>query len=98
MKINLSEDIQSLSSFKRDTSKFMKRLKKTGEPLVLTVNGKAELVVLDAPEYEKFLSIKDFTETVYGISQGLDSAEKGKGVRAEKFFDSFFKRNNIGQA
>ena len=46
--LNLSRDIDSLTSFKRDTSGFLERLKKTGEPVILTINGKAELVVQDA--------------------------------------------------
>ena len=43
--MKLTRDIQSLSTFKRDTAKVVRQLKKTGQPVVLTVNGKAELVV-----------------------------------------------------
>ena len=50
--MKLTRDIQSLSVFKRDTSKFMRQMKKTGQPIVLTVNGKAEMVVLDAESYD----------------------------------------------
>ena len=46
--IDLSRDIHSLTDFKRKTSEFMKQLKETGSPVVLTINGKAELVVQDA--------------------------------------------------
>lgn len=51
--MKLSRDIQSLSSFKRDTSKFMRQLKKTGMPMVLTVNGKAAMVIQDADSFQK---------------------------------------------
>jgi hypothetical protein len=46
--MKLTRDIQSLSTFKRDTAKLDRQLKKTRQPVVLTVNGKAELVVQDA--------------------------------------------------
>jgi hypothetical protein len=46
--IDLSQDIHSLSDFKRQTAKFRTRLKKTGNPVVLTINGKAEMIVQDA--------------------------------------------------
>ena len=46
--MNLIEDIHSLTDFKRKTSEFLRQLKETGKPLVLTINGKAELVVQDA--------------------------------------------------
>jgi prevent-host-death family protein len=49
--INLSKDIHSLTEFKRNTTEFLQRLKETKHPLVLTVNGKAELVVQDAESY-----------------------------------------------
>ena len=38
--IDVSQDIHSLTAFKRNTSGLMKRLKRTRRPLVLTVKGK----------------------------------------------------------
>ena len=43
--LDLSRDIHSLTDFKRNTSDYVKQMKKTKSPVVLTVNGKAELVV-----------------------------------------------------
>jgi hypothetical protein len=51
--LNLSRDINSLSNFKRKTPEFMEQLKETRSPLVLTVNGVAELVVQSAESYQK---------------------------------------------
>jgi prevent-host-death family protein len=51
--IDLSTDIHSVSDFKRNTSHFMARMKKSGHPLVLTLNGRAELVVQDAAGYQR---------------------------------------------
>ena len=53
--INLSRDIQSLSTFKRNTNELISQMKETGNPIVLTVNGKAELVVQDAVAYQQLL-------------------------------------------
>ena len=39
--LNVAEDIHSFTTFKRNSSDLMKRMKKTGRPLVLTINGKA---------------------------------------------------------
>jgi prevent-host-death family protein len=46
--LDIANDIRSLSDFKRNTSELLERLKKTGNPLLLTINGKAEVVVQDA--------------------------------------------------
>ena len=37
--INLERDIQSLSTFKRNTNDLIGQTKETGSPIVLTVNG-----------------------------------------------------------
>ncbi len=53
--LDIATDIQSLSSFKRDTATIAARLKETGQPVVLTVNGKAEMVVQDAAAYQQLV-------------------------------------------
>jgi hypothetical protein len=50
--LDLANDIRSLSDFKRNTVDLLDRLRKTGHPMVLTINGKAELVVQDAEAYQ----------------------------------------------
>lgn len=53
--INLCEDICSITDFKRRTSEFVSRLRDTGRAVVLTTNGKADVVVQDAASYQKLL-------------------------------------------
>jgi prevent-host-death family protein len=51
----LGEDVQPLSDFKRKTSEILERLRLTGRPILLTLNGRAEVVVQDALSYQKLL-------------------------------------------
>ena len=88
--INLSRDIHSLTDFKPNTTEFLQRLKRTKHPLVLTVNGKAELVVQDAESYQKLLDAVELLETLKGIKLGLEQIEQGKGKKAEDFFNQLF--------
>ena len=37
---DINNDINSLSNFKRNTPEFLRQLKETGHPVVLTINGK----------------------------------------------------------
>lgn len=67
------EDIRSLTDFQRNTKAHIKRLKATGRPEVLTVNGKAELIVQDAAAYEETL------DAIRGIQRGLDAMKEGTG-------------------
>jgi PHD/YefM family antitoxin component YafN of YafNO toxin-antitoxin module len=56
------EDIGSLTDFARNTKTHLKRLKRTGRPELLTVNGKAEVVVQSASAYQRLIeSLEKFT-------------------------------------
>ncbi len=46
------QNIQSLSDFKRNAKRFIEQIKATKSPMVLTVNGKAEVVVQDAVAFQ----------------------------------------------
>ena len=93
--MKLSRDIQSLSVFKRDTSKFLRQIKKTGEPLVLTVNGKAVAVVHDPDSYQDYLREKDRQEAIAGVKRGLADVRAGRTRPAEDVFRDLFERFGI---
>ncbi len=82
--LNLSQDIHPLTDFKRKTSSFMSRLKKTHRAVVLTVNGKAELVVQDAKSYQQILDRLERLEAVEAIRLGIAAAEQGRVRPARK--------------
>lgn len=84
--INLREEINSLSNFKRNTSEFVEQLKETGKPIILTINGKAELVVQDAGSYQKLLEIAEKLETIEALKPAIAEMKAGKGEAAEKVF------------
>lgn len=93
--MKLSRDIQSLSVFKRDSSKFIKQIKKTGEPLVLTVNGKAAAVVLDPDSYQSYLREKDWHDTMTALRQAREDVKADRVQDAEDFFREFEERHGI---
>ena len=49
------EDIGSLTDFARNTKAHLRRLKRTGRAELLTVNGKAEVVIQNATAYQQLL-------------------------------------------
>jgi PHD/YefM family antitoxin component YafN of YafNO toxin-antitoxin module len=51
------EDIGSLTDFARNAKAHLKRLKQTGRPELLTVNGKAEVVVQNATAYQRLIEL-----------------------------------------
>jgi len=80
------DEIYSLTDFQRHVKEHIERLKRTGRPEVLTVHGKAELVVQDAAAYQKLLDLLDRAEALEGIRQGLESMRQGEGRPAAEVF------------
>src|SRR6266568_4378294 len=90
---DIKKDIQAMTTFRRNPGKFMKHLKKTKKPLVLTINGKAEAVVQDAEAYQRLLDIAAQADALEGIRQGLEDIKKGR-VRPAREALEMFRRNH----
>ena len=89
--LDITKDIQSLTTFRRQSGDFMKQLKKTKRPVVLTVNGKAAAVVPDAKAYQRLLDLaahaNDNDEEA--IRQSLDDVAHGRTRPVREVFDEF---------
>ncbi len=66
--LDITKDIQSLTTFRRRSGDFMKQLKKSKRPVVLTVKGKAAAIVQDAEAYQRLLDIAAREEAVYALA------------------------------
>jgi prevent-host-death family protein len=62
----------------------MNQMKKTHRPVVLTVNGKPQIVVQDAKSYQEILDRLERFETVEAIRLGIAAADAGKVQPARK--------------
>lgn len=90
--INIVKDIDSLSNFKRNTAKYVKQMKKSGSPVVLTVNGKAQVVVQDAESYQQMLEQIEQAQTVIAINEGIRAFEDGKYKPAREALEDLKKK------
>jgi prevent-host-death family protein len=93
--LDITHDIQSLTTFRRRSGDFMKQLKETKRPMVLTVKGKAAAIVQDADAYQQLLDIAARADAGEGIRQGLEDAKKGRVQLARDFFGSFEPKRGI---
>ena len=80
------EDIYSLTDFQRNTREHVRRLQESRRPTVLTVNGRAEVVVQDAASYQELLERIERAEAILAIQEGLESAARGEGRSARELF------------
>ena len=60
------EDIGSLTDFARNIKAHLKRLRRTGRPELLTVNGKAEVVVQNASAYQRLIESLEKLNAIIG--------------------------------
>jgi prevent-host-death family protein len=93
--LDITKDIQSLTTFRRKSGEFLKQLKKSQRPVVLTVNGKAEAVVQDARAYQHLLDMAARTNVLEAIRQGLDDVAKGRTRGARDVFDEIRRKHDI---
>jgi PHD/YefM family antitoxin component YafN of YafNO toxin-antitoxin module len=89
------DDIYSLTDFQRETKARVAELQEHGRPAVLTVNGKASLVVQDASAYQRMLELADQMDTLLAVREGLDSMERGEGVSLDEFDATFRAKHNL---
>ncbi|WP_406694451.1 type II toxin-antitoxin system Phd/YefM family antitoxin [Singulisphaera sp. Ch08] len=81
--LDLNRDIDSLSNFKRNTPEFLRQLKESGHPVVLTINGKAELVVQDSASYQRLLELEEKAERMEALQASLADMKAGRVIPAE---------------
>ena len=79
-------DIDSLTNFQRHAKDFVRRLEESQLPMVLTVNGKARLVVQDAGAYQAIVDELTRARFIAAVHAGLKEAELGQGRPTEEVF------------
>ncbi len=85
--------IRPVSEFSRKPAEHIKRLKETKAPEILTVNGKAEIVIQDAEGYQEMV---DLLESLEAIAKAVKNLDAGKGIDSDTLFSRLEKR--IGES
>jgi len=78
--LKVAEDIVPMAQFKAQAKKWLARLRETGQPLVLTQNGRSAGVVLSPEEYDRLTYRHRFLASV---GEGLDDLQAGRTVTTE---------------
>jgi prevent-host-death family protein len=92
MALSITQDIRSITDLKRNTSLVLEQIHKTRRPVVLTVNGKAEAVLIDAGEYEKINNAFNLLKLLVSAEEDIRS---GNYSEARLFFKEFRRDRNI---
>jgi len=93
--LDITKDIQLLTTYRRRSGDFMKQLLKSKRPVVLTVKGKAAAIVQDAGAYQRLLDIAAQADAEEGIRQGLDDLAQGRTRQAREVFEEIRRKHDI---
>lgn len=77
------EDIHPLTDFQRNAKSHLSKVNKTGRPQVLTVNGRAEAVLLGRKAYEKMQDAMEELAAIKSIQVSLKQMAAGKTISAK---------------
>lgn len=77
-------DVRSVTEFQRNIKEYVGKLKEKRSPLVLTVNGRAELVVQDALSYQALLDRLEEAETMAAIRRGIEQTDRGEAISLDQ--------------
>lgn len=80
--MHLAADIHSLTDFKTNAKEHLARIRATGRPEILTVNGRAEAVVLPPALYDRLVELA-LGEVREKIGLGLAQADRGELLDAD---------------
>jgi prevent-host-death family protein len=90
-----TRNIYPLSDFQRNAKNFVSRLKESQKPIVLTVNGKAAMVIQDAEAYQELLDSSEVQRSAATIQQRMNRfAEDGLEFDAKEALEKL--RDELG--
>ena len=86
MSLTPSEDIRSVTDLKRNTKEILSQVHRTKRPVVLTVNGKADAVLMDTRTYEKYLKAANMARL---LARGEEDIAAGHTRPIRSFLKEF---------
>ena len=79
--MRVSDGIVPIGEFKGQAARWLRRLTETGQPVVITRNGRPAGVLLSPAEFDRLTERQRFLESV---ARGLADADAGRVMNARK--------------
>jgi prevent-host-death family protein len=92
MSISLQEDFRSLAEFENDPREIVKQVHRTGRPVVVTVKGKPDVIVLDAADFERRLKLVNLARL---LAEAEADVRAGRTRPAEEFFSELGREKEV---
>lgn len=90
-----AREIYPLSDFQRNARQFIEQLHESHKPIVLTVNGKAAVIMQDADSYQELLDELALTRSAATIRQAMAEVAAGKDSDAVEALEELRLKHDI---
>ena len=81
MSLRPAETTRSVTDLKRKTKEILSHVRRTGRPVLLTVNAKADAVLMDNKTYEKHLKASNLARLLVGAEEDV-AAGRTRPIRS----------------
>jgi prevent-host-death family protein len=81
MPLSPTEDTRSITDLKRKSKEILNQVRRTGRPVLLTVNGKADAVLMDKKTYEKHLKASNLVRLLVRAEEDV-AAGRTRPIRS----------------
>jgi prevent-host-death family protein len=92
MSLNSSADTKSISDLKRNTLEILEQIRRTRRPILVTVHGKADAVLIDAKTYQRQLKAMNLARL---LAEGEEDISAGRVRSARSFLREFKNAHKI---
>jgi prevent-host-death family protein len=88
-RLKIDQDIKPLSEIRKDIANFIKQVRDTKRPMIITQHGKGVAVLMDSSEYE---AMQEKLELLTDVQTSLNQLANGQGIAHEDAKNEVLKR------
>jgi len=92
MSVSLTEDVKTVSEVKQNLRAVLGQIRDTGRPVIVTVNGKPDAVLMDVETYERKLKVLNLVGL---LAEGEQDVQQGRTRPASAFLKDFRRAKKI---
>ena len=92
---DITKEIQPVTTFRRKPAQFLKQIRKSKRPIVLTVNGKAAAVIQDAEAYQRLLDLAAEADVFEAVRQATEDIARGRTRPVREAFAELRRRHGL---
>lgn len=92
MSINLAEDVYPISELRNAPEKLLEKTRETGRPLVITVEGRSQGVLVDSESYQRLVQAFNMARALLPAEEDV---ERGRLKPAPTSFAEFWDERRL---